>query len=197
MKILEKIQLKKLISESVSKKSEKSGELKNNKKAGFTMIELIVVVAVLALLVAFTIGSLASVARRKATRAGKIIDSELTLLASNTYSREGAWRLEFAFDPADGCLVMTQQYNTGNVNDTKDWVDFSEIKLASSIDVSFGGDTYDKKRTGGTHYVSLSREKGHYITGEGFFCDKIFVHSASKVVTIHMSPESGGHRVID
>ncbi len=200
MKILEKIQFKKLISESagsIPENSKRAEERKNGRKAGFTMIELIVVVAVLALLVSFTVGSLASVARRKATRAGKIIDSELSQLASNAYSREGVWRLEFAYDSSEGCYVMTQQYNTGNVDNADDWVDFTEIKLPSSIDVSFGGDEYDEQNSGGTHFVSLSREKGHYITDEGYFCDNIFVHSASKIVTIHMSAESGGHRVID
>ena len=193
MKILERFQIKKLISESVSKKENKSEQLKKSKKSGFTLIELIVVVAILALMVSFSIGSMVSVARRKATRAGKVIESELTLLASNTYSREGDWRLEFAFNEDEGHYVMTQQFNTGG-----GWVDFSAINLPSSVDISFGGDAYnDNYEYDGPIYISLSREKGHYLTGTGFFCDNIFVHSAAKVVTIHMSSESGGHRVID
>ncbi len=192
MKILERFQIKKLISESVSKKENKSEQLKKSKKSGFTLIELIVVVAILALMVSFSIGSMVSVARRKATRTGRIIESELTILASNTYSREGDWRLEFEFNEDEGHYVMTQQFNTGD-----GWVDFSAINLPSSVDISFGGDTYDAKNSGETYYISLSREKGHYLTGNPYFCDNIFVHSASKVVTIHMSSESGGHRVID
>ncbi len=169
---------------------------KKSKKAGFTIVELMVVTAVLSVLVAFSVGALASVTRRKATKVGKLIDSELTTLASNAYSRDGVWRLEFEYNEEDDCYVLTQQYCT----DDENWVDFSSVSLSSDVDISFGGEDYDEEKSGGTHYVAVSREKGCYLTDgafEGYFCDKIFVHSASKVVTIHMSPESGGHRVID
>jgi prepilin-type N-terminal cleavage/methylation domain-containing protein len=170
--------------------------LKKSKKAGFTIVELMVVTAVLSVLVAFSVGALASVTRRKATKVGKLIDSELTTLASNAYSRDGVWRLEFEYNEEDDCYVLTQQYCI----DDENWVDFSSVSLSSDVDISFGGEDYDEEKSGGTHYVAVSREKGCYLTDgafEGYFCDKIFVHSASKVVAIHMSPESGGHRVID
>ena len=169
---------------------------KKSKKAGFTLIELVVVVAVIAVLVSLSAASISSVNRRKATKIGKIIDSELSILASNAYSRDGDWRLEFRYDNNEKCYVLTHQYCTDGIN----WVDFSSTTLSSYVDISFGGDKYDKNNSGGIHYVSVSRENGCYRTEGAFsryFCDKIFVHSASKVVTIHMSPESGGHRVED
>lgn len=196
MKFISKIQLNKIISKSAN---DEALDMKKSKKAGFTLIELIVVVAVLAILVGFSIGSMASVNRRKATRAGKIIDSELTLLASNAYSREGMWRLTFDYIESEDCYQIIQQYNTSNDVDG-DWVDFSQKKLSSNIDLSFGGDEYDPDQEEKEIYISLSREKGCYLVEgefEDYFCDKIFVHSANKVVTIHMSPESGGHRVED
>lgn len=169
---------------------------KKSKKAGFTMIELIVVITILAILVGMSAASMISVSRRKATRAGKLIDSELTLFASNAYSKDGVWRMEFRLDPNDGCYVLTQQYNTDEALADGKWVDYSRVKLGADVDISFGGDDYDGDNSGGTYYISLSREKGNYIT-EGYFCDKIFVHSAAKVVTIDLSSQSGGHRVID
>ncbi len=187
--------------ENLIKKSahDKADDLKKSKKAGFTLVELLIVVAVLALLVGFSVGAMSSVNRRKATRAGKIIESELTLLTSNAYSREGAWRLELSFDDKDECYVLTQQYNISDPNDEEYWVDFSEKKLSPMVSLSFGGDEYDEEKSKGTHYISVSREKGKYLTQKdgNYFCDKIFVHSASKVVTVHLSSESGGHRVVD
>ena len=170
--------------------------IKKSKKGGFTLIELVVVIAVIAILVGISTASMVSVSRRKATRAGKLIDSELTLFASNAFSKDGAWRLEFRLDPNDDCYVLTQQYNTDESLAADQWVDYSEIRLGSDVDISFGGDEYDEDNSGGTFFVSLSREKGNYLT-EGFFCEKIFVHSAAKVVTIDLSSQSGGHRVID
>lgn len=196
MKITDKNEINNLISEPAVS----NDEVIKSKKAGFTLVELVVVSAVIAILVAFSAGSMASVNRRKATRVGKIIDSELTTLASNAYSREGYWRLKFAYDEEEECYVVTQQYNVSDgVSDDK-WEDFSRTVLASSVDMSFGGDKYDKANSGDTYYVAVSREKGCYLTDglfEGYFCDNIYVHSAAKVVTIHMSLESGGHRVVD
>ncbi len=191
-----------ILSESAENLQEETS-VKKSKKAGFTLIELIVVVAVLALLVGLTAGSLVSVNRRKATSVGKIINSELDVLASHAYSRDGAWRLEFRYDEDEECYVLTHQFNTGNVENAADWVSFEEVKLPSAIGVSFGGDEYKEatdEEKEKIYYVAISREKGHYLTEgkfEGYFCDKIFVHSAAKVVTIELSAESGGHRVID
>ena len=196
MKFISKIQLNKIMSKSAD---DKQAELKKNKKAGFTLIELIVVVAVLAVLVGLSIGSMASVNRRKATRAGRIIDTELTLLASNVYSREGMWRLKFEHVEDENCYKMVHQYNlSGDVDGA--WIDFAEKKLEAKIDLSFGGDSYDADQEEKDVFITLSREKGCYLVDgdfNGYFCDKIFVHSAAKVVTIHMSSESGGHRVED
>ncbi len=182
--------------EKKSAESIKSG-LNSSKKSGFTLVELIVVVTILSLLVSFSVVSMASVNRRKATRAGKLIDSELTTLASNAYSRDGSWRLEFEFDETEKCYVLTQQVNTVDPDKEIAWEDFSKIKLSKNVDISFGGDEYNESNSGGTHYISVSREKGCYVTDEGYFCDTIYVHSASKVVTIYLSSESGGHRVLD
>lgn len=168
---------------------------KKSKKAGFTLIELIVVVAVMAVLVGFSVASFASVNRRKATKIGKIIDSELSVLASHAYSRDGEWRLAFTYDESEECVVLTHEFKNSD-----NWVAFESLSLASDVDISFGGSDYDPDKSlkddDDAYYVSVSREKGHYRTGNGYFCDKIFVHSSSKIVTIEMSPESGGHRVV-
>jgi prepilin-type N-terminal cleavage/methylation domain-containing protein len=214
MKIMKKLENQNLIKSSLkSADNEINGieALKKSKKAGFSLIELVVVVAIIAVLVGFTAGSLASVNRRKATKIGKLIDSELTVLASHAYSRDGIWRLQFTYDEAEDVTILTHQYNTSSLNDddfdTK-WVDFESVYLPYSIDISFGGDEYsednslknnDDLRNAGV-FVSVSREKGHYLTDgkfDGYFCDNIHVHSAAKVVTIEMFSESGGHRVID
>ncbi len=216
MKNIKKIQFNNLISKS----ADDLNDLKKSRKSGFTLIELIVVVAVIALLVAFSAGTFVSVTRRKATRVGKLIDSELTLLASNAYSREGQWRLVFEYDPEEKVYVMIQQFNTAekpkddvedddltdvqdnNMNDkwNDQWNDFSRTPLSPSVELSFGDDDFDEADNKDTYYISLSREKGCYLSEgifEGEFNGNIYVRSANKVVTIHMSKESGGHRVVD
>ncbi|MBE6648165.1 MAG: prepilin-type N-terminal cleavage/methylation domain-containing protein [Ruminococcaceae bacterium] len=221
MKNIKKIQFNNLITKS----SDELNALKKSRKSGFTLIELIVVVAVIALLVAFSTATFVSVTRRKATRVGKLIDSELTLLASNTYSREGQWRLVFEYDPKEKVYVMIQQFNIaekpkddvedddltdGQDNKMNDewndqWNDFSRTPLSPSVELSFGDDDFDESDNKDTYYISLSREKGCYLSEgvfaedsfEGEFNGNIYVRSANKVVTIHMSKESGGHRVVD
>lgn len=188
-----------LISESADSESADTDAVKKSKKAGFTLIELIVVIAIMSILVGLSAGSMVSVKRRKATSAGRVLDSELSVLASNAYSRAGAWRLEIFFDEDDGCYVLRQQNSMdGNV-----WNDYSSVRLPQNIDISFGGDEYNEDNSMRENddlevFISVSREKGHYLTEEdGYFCDKIYVHSASKTVTVEMFSESGGHRVID
>ncbi len=174
--------------------------LRKSGKKGFTLVELMVVIAVLAMLISFSVVSMASVNRRKATKVGKLIDSELTLLASNAYSRDGMWRLEISYDEDEEQYVLTQQYNTENVYDEEKWYDFSKVIISDSVEISLGGTSFNKNKTEETCYIAVSKENGCYLTEgafEDYFCDKIFVHSLSKVVTIDMSKESGGHRVVD
>ncbi len=194
---MENIKQNEIISESVENTDQEQATEKKSKKAGFTLIELIVVVAVIAVLVGSSVGSLVSVQRRKATKVGKLIDSELSILASHAYSRDGDWRLAFTRDADKDCLVVTHEYKADSESP---WLPFESISFDSNVEISFGGDEYDsdnKLDDGAVKYVAVSREKGHYRTDSGYFCDKIFVHSASKVVTIEMSPESGGHRIVD
>lgn len=216
MKNIKKIQFNNLISNY----NDDIKNLKKSRKSGFTLIELIVVVAVIAVLVAFSAGTFVSVTRRKATRVGKLIDSELTLLASNAYSRDGYWRLVFEYDPKEEGYVMIQQFNTAEkpkdevqddeLTDGQDnklydkwneqWNDFSRTPLSSSVDLSFGDDVFDESKDRNTYYIAFSRENGYYLTeGEfnGYFCGNIYVRSAAKIVSVNMSRESGGHRVVD
>jgi prepilin-type N-terminal cleavage/methylation domain-containing protein len=174
--------------------------LKKSGKKGFTLVELMIVVVVLAILVSFSVVSMVSVNRRKATKVGKLIDSELTLLASTAYSRDGMWRLEISYDENEDQYILTQQYNTEDVYDEEKWFDFSKVIISDNVEISLGGDSFNKNNTEETCYIAVSKENGCYLTEgafETYFCDKIFVHSASKVVTIDMSEKSGGHRVID
>ncbi len=184
--------------------TEKEKWLKKSGKKGFTLVELMVVVAVLAMLISFSVVSMASVNRRKATKVGRLIDSELTLLASNAYSRDGMWRLEISYDKTEDQYILTQQYNTADVNTEEKWeekwFDFSKVIISDNVEISLGGNSFNKNKTEETCYIAVSKENGYYLTEgafENYFCDKIFVHSASKVVTVDMSKESGGHRVID
>ena len=196
MKNIEKIHSENLISQPANNPE----DLKRSRKAGFTLVELIVVVAILSILVAFSAGTLVSVTRRKATRVVKVIDSELTLLASNAYSREGCWRLMFEYDSKEEGFFMIQQFNTSENLDTDAWVDFSKTALSSSVDLSFGDDVFEKEDEEKSYCVSLSREKGCYLTEgafDGYFCGNIYVRSADKIVCLNMSKESGGHRVVD
>ena len=194
MKNNKKIQFNNLISQS-----DGSNGLKKSKKSGYTLIELIVVVAIIAVLVVFSTSTFVSVTRRKATRVGKIIDSELTMLASNAFSRDGYWRLVFEYDPKEEGYVMVQQFNTSD-DPNGTWHDFSRTPLSPTVDLSFGNDEFDDSEDPDNYYISVSREKGCYLTEDefdGYFCGNIYVRSAEKIVSINMSKESGGHRVVD
>ena len=119
MKIMKKLENQNLIKSSLkSADNEINGieALKKSKKAGFSLIELVVVVAIIAVLVGFTAGSLASVNRRKATKIGKLIDSELTVLASHAYSRDGIWRLQFTYDLSNLLDILKCRGNKTQLN---------------------------------------------------------------------------------
>lgn len=111
-------------------------EKKNNK--GFTLIEIIVALAIMGLCVAGAISLYSSLSGAKVNSAATKLDSQLSLTRTNTLTKKGDWVLEVNKSSGKYYAIL---FHDG---DGAGWEEYKKVELgdASSIEIEYTKVTY-------------------------------------------------------
>lgn len=114
--------------------------MKKENNRGFSLIEIIVVLAIMGLAVAGSVSLYSSLSRAKVNSATNYIDSQLSLTRTNSLSKKGYWMFEISVD--DGVYYATVFRDKDG---SSGWEEFKKEKLGSvsDVDITFTKLKYD------------------------------------------------------
>lgn len=170
--------------------------LKKHKNSGFSVIELLAVVVIMAILATGTITIVLSVSSYRAKQAAEEISATMSETRVQALSKTSAW-MEIRQE-TDGTYMIGTSYagdtrlaNSYTISYTKEG-DATEVPIQTSNPLVL---TYDRS-TGGFADIKI-KDPGGNLSGTGTYCDSITVRKGSKAFVIRLYKESGKHKFED
>jgi len=172
--------------------------MKNNK--GFTLIELVIVVAIIAISLTFVSGSLSSIFSLDNKKCIRNIDASLSICRVNAISREGNIYMKIV-QKTDG--IYCEFYENGSLASSEK---VGKPKVPLTIVPSSGSDM-ELTQTNAL-YLSFHRDTGGFMTMSGAkhledssvtiendYCEKISAKGSQETISVVLVAPTGKHYV--
>jgi prepilin-type N-terminal cleavage/methylation domain-containing protein len=173
------------------------------KDAGFSLIELVVVIAIMAILGSGVFISVFSSSAYRARQAAREIDSVLTETRVQALSKEGAWMEIDCVDTAKKKYVIKTSYSEditvgGGITITYEVAGSSGTKSITGNDITANALalSYNRSTGGFTPMLIATAEDGTYTSGSDY-CSKITITGGSRTYVINLSRNTGRHTLVD
>ena len=108
--------------------------MKKQNNKGFSLIEIIVVLAIMGIAVAGSISLYSSLSKAKVKSATNHIDSQLSLTRTNTLSKKGYWMFKLCVEDNNYCAVVCRSEDGSGA-----WEEYKKVSLGSvdSLDITY------------------------------------------------------------
>lgn len=128
----------------------------NNSNKGFSLIELIIVIAIMAVATGFLIYSISVLNSGDAKKAAKDVYNQLTKVQRNTMTMSGKWSLEIVNESGTNTIYVYKE------TDDEGKVLQDSVKLGSRIELTFNkdGESEVKIESGQRIVVTFERSTG-------------------------------------
>jgi prepilin-type N-terminal cleavage/methylation domain-containing protein len=179
-------------------KKQGGGDRMKNKNAGFSLIELIVVVAILAVLSTGVVITVLSSSSYGAQQVAKEIDSALTEARVQALSKSDAW-IEIEYDDSLKKYVIKTSYASDLVlsGSSRITISYTKSENVGDAEVTTKVTSTDKlglkydRSTGAFKYIVTDVETG--ATDGSNYCRSIKISGGSKTYEIKLSQKTGRH----
>lgn len=124
--------------------------MKKNKNAGFSLVEIIVVLAIMAVLVGMSATGISLLFSRDAEKCALEIESGLEKLRTYTMSKKGNWHMEIKKESSDYIMTIYRDEGSGAAP-------YEQVNLGSKVNLNPAGIKIEYSRvTGGVAKVDTT-----------------------------------------
>ena len=167
--------------------------MKQKRNKGFSLIELIVVIAILAIIAAGSATLFLSTSTYRAKQAVEEIRATMSETRMQALSKTNAW-MELK-QRADGTYVITTSYSGDAVLGSSYTITYTKDGDATAVPISTTNSlilTYDRS-SGGFSDIK-TRNADDSLSGTGAYCDSITVSKGPKNFVIRLYKDTGKHK---